>query len=197
MDEKQIVPEQNSGQIVVSLKSGRQWFRLLLRRVVGLRGRNLWIAVAIVILIGAAGIVVSSYHTRTPRPQSPGALAVSVNKATHTGKYTDAINMINKSSLSSKDKDLLLLSVYESQKDYKSALAMYQQLIGQYGENLGWDSGAAEAAMNAHDYQQAITYYQKAQKLAAENKTDPVATANADYYAQQIKDAQELLAKSS
>jgi tetratricopeptide (TPR) repeat protein len=105
-----------------------------------------------------------------PKDLSVKQLNDVTNKAIASGKYDAALDTL-KDQPQTADTKLALALVYMNKKEYKSALAIYDEL-DQKGElPLGYMSGAASFAELAKEYRKALHYYQEAKKetLAQKN----------------------------
>jgi tetratricopeptide (TPR) repeat protein len=117
-----------------------------------------------------------------------------VNLDNSLGKYQQAIDLIK----SQKNSDSIanqtfLASVYVNKKEYQNALDIFA-VINQQGQTTqSLAENAASVAQQAKDYQLAINYYQQAKKLAANNKSNPVASSDITYYDGQIQTLEKQL----
>jgi tetratricopeptide (TPR) repeat protein len=107
---------------------------------------------------------------KKPKKLSTQQVNDVTGKAIASRKYDEALNQL-KDQPESVDTQLAIAVIYMNKKDYKSALAIYDELDQKGQLSLGNISGAASFAEVAKEWQKALHYYQEAKKetLAQKN----------------------------
>jgi tetratricopeptide (TPR) repeat protein len=161
--------------------SRRRWLpRLLVLGAVLLAGGWLW-------LHHNAQVAEQRRETETANNR----VLVQLNHAIDDGNYQQVEQQLKHASKHDKETDLLLVSTYMNEGNYQAALDTYKQIIQRYGMDRGLAEGAGHAAEAAHDYKDAIYYYQQARDFIAKDKTDAMKQADLDYYDSKIKSLQQ------
>lgn len=107
--------------------------------------------------------------TKKPETLSTGQINQVVDKSIASGNYDDALETL-KDQPQSVEKQLAVAIVYMNKKDYKSALAIYNDLDRQDKLPLGYISGAASFAELAKDEALALHYYKEAKEKTLAQK---------------------------
>jgi tetratricopeptide (TPR) repeat protein len=151
--------------------------------------RKRWYIISIIVVLIMASLVYALVHDELAKNHQKTLTNVQlteINQDILSGRYQTAINTIQ-SVPRSQQSDFLLISVYSSEGNSRAALSIYQQVIQQYGANLGVIEAAASTAEQVKDYKQAISYCQQAEQLIAQAKPYPTQQAEEAYYNNQIK----------
>lgn len=139
--------------------------------------KKVLLAVAGVVVIAAVAAGAWMWWSNRPEDDAakkPAKLSTSqmnqtVDKAIASGKYDDALDTL-KDQPQSVEKELAVAIVYMNKKDYKSALAIYNDLDRQGKLPLGYISGAASFAELAKDKSLALHYYKEAKEKTLAQK---------------------------
>ncbi len=154
--------------------------------------RGLLLAVAyLFVAVVIAFIVFKLTETKKPVP-TYADLLTNVNKDTNIGQFSSALKTLNAAPSTEKN-DLLKVSVYLSEGNYKNALNEYQQIMRNYGSSEGLLYGAARAAENAKNYQVAINYYKQALNIMSQAKNDPLKSSEIAFYNSKIQQLEKLI----
>jgi tetratricopeptide (TPR) repeat protein len=158
--------------------------------------RRNWLPKAVkftlVLLVAYAGVSLYISHVNQRRQAAEIAqnkLMVNVRQNVDTGNYQQAEQQI-KNSPTSKDQELMLVSVYIQKGDYQSALNTYNDIAKKYGLDRGLAEAAGRVAEEAGDKKQAVYYYQQARDFIAKQKDYATKTADLAYYDNKIKTIQ-------
>jgi tetratricopeptide (TPR) repeat protein len=160
------------GNLIRGLKNFRNWSR---------KSQLIGGAITIVVVLAIVGLAV--LLTRTPKvvppPKLSGTqLSTSVFNSLQSKDYSAAQKTLTQDVQNPDDKSTLLLlaTAYEGQKNYKQALATYQEIQTKYGMDysLAISLGQVESLLNdkadAIKYdEQAITLIQSAKAGAVPN----------------------------
>lgn len=136
--------------------------------------KKILLLAAVVVVIAAAGGWLwwsnrSDDTDKKPPKLTPAQVNQTVDKAIASGKYDDALGKL-KDQPDSVEKQLAVAIIYMNKKDYKSALAIYNDLDQQGKLPLGYISGAASFAELAKDKPLALHYYKEAKEKTLAQK---------------------------
>lgn len=121
-----------------------------------------------VLLIGLFIAVFINYRQRSAeeaRQAETQKIRSQLSQDIGSGNFDKSISAL-KQAPKTEENQLILISAYLNQGDFKSALEEYKYSIKNYGANLGLIEGAASAAAAANNPKQAIEYYKQAKKIA-------------------------------
>lgn len=136
------------------------------------------ISVVTVMVVALLIILQDKQPLPTTSPQIPLsglALKDKVNQLTASGKYDEARKFLDGNT--SKEGKMLTAQILMSEKKFKEALATYQEIEQEHGENKQTASAAAQAADAAGDRATAISYYQKVIDYTKGETNNPVRDA--------------------
>ncbi|HUD06543.1 MAG TPA: hypothetical protein VMR34_01525 [Candidatus Saccharimonadales bacterium] len=116
-------------------------------------------------------------------------LSQKVSSDINVRNYSGAVKLINRqprNKLNTENEQLLLGSVYINAGNYQKSLTVYRSAISKYGISLPLAQAAAQAALSANDYKDAVYYYNQSANLIKQQNI-PLAGTTSQYYSARAK----------
>jgi hypothetical protein len=150
-------------------------------------GIGLLVVLVLLILIQVQ-VVHKGSNVNSVQQLSSSALVAKINNDMLSKKYKAAINLISKQKcVNTAQCQSLLATVYSNESRDNKALALYALIAKNHQLTQSMAEQAANIAEKVNNNALAVRYFQRAITLSKNNKSDPLAYAEANYDQQQVQ----------